>query len=1029
MALTITVIVIVLLLVVSTLVMVVVKREIREVVGAEQLSLVTRVAREIDKHIAVTQGALIAGAAGIAPSLVDHPQEVQHYLENRVALRSLFDELLVYDARLKVLAEVPAAHRIGESESELPYLTATLQSGSPQISPPQTGSAAGRPVIVFTAPIRGAGGNVVGMLNGTLELLGHNFLGDLALAHVGKTGMFALLGLDRTILVSRETERIQTQGPPLGVSPYFDRATAGMDGWEEAANSRALHAVFAYARLQSAPWSLVAALPVDEAFAPVAAAQFRVMELAVVVAIILLPLLWFACFRMLAPLDVLRDTIRRIRTEPDAPHFTGIESPDEIGALAGEFDAMVKERYEVDRAMRQSDARFRSLVDSVKDYAICLLDASGHVASWNEGAERIERYSAEQVLGRHFSCFYPREAVEADVPDQLLREAEQTARSEDESWRIRRDGSRFWANTVISRLSDADGRIAGFVKITRDLTDRYQAREAVAEREARLQAFMSHSPNLMFMKDMQGRYVLANEKFLRSFAVSAQAVIGHGDEEFLQPQVAAAFKANDRKVLETEAVQEVEEGAWYADGWHTSIVSKFPIRDSTGKLTGLGGIVTDVTERRHTERALQASERRLRLIIDNMPAMVLYVDREERYRFVNPTCESWFGLPPAAYIGRTVREMRGESVYRLVEAHLRRALAGERVAFDYESVDAGARRHLDVRCIPDINEQGRCEGIYVLIHDITQLKQADRILREAQTRFRAIGDASPVGIFVVDADGRDSYVNRRYRQITGLTSRGTRDRGWRELVHPDDREQVLRDWDEAVAAGRRFEADYRYVREDGSCVWAHVKANPFWEDAEVLGYVGTVEDITRRKEAEHRLSHLAHTDQLTGLPNRSLFNDRLRTALARRARGTHQVALMYLDIDRFKSINDTYGHGTGDEVLRAFGHRLTGMVRAADTVARLGGDEFVIILEEIKDSRDACRVADKIIEGMTAPIIVEGQPLAVTASIGVACSAAADARTLLEQADGALYAAKRAGKNRYELAAAGDRIASGSAAS
>jgi PAS domain S-box-containing protein len=257
---------------------------------------------------------------------------------------------------------------------------------------------------------------------------------------------------------------------------------------------------------------------------------------------------------------------------------------------------------------------FDLLVASVSDYAIFILDPEGRIKSWNVGAERIKGYRAEEVIGRHFSCFYPRQEVEQGIPARELQEAKLRGRFENEGWRLRKDGSAFWANVIITPMRDAAGKLYGFAKVTRDLTDRRQLEERLRDNEARLRAFLDHSPAVIFMKDLDGRYLHANAQFAARFGLGGRTIIGNTDTDLFPAAQAAAFRANDQKVLADGAPLEFEEIAQYADGPHTSMVSKFPLRDSAGKITGIGGIATDITERKRTERELKEYAGQLRVL-------------------------------------------------------------------------------------------------------------------------------------------------------------------------------------------------------------------------------------------------------------------------------------------------------------------------------------------------------------------------------------------------------------------------------
>jgi PAS domain S-box-containing protein len=259
---------------------------------------------------------------------------------------------------------------------------------------------------------------------------------------------------------------------------------------------------------------------------------------------------------------------------------------------------------ELGAAADPADAQFRLLVETVSDYAIFLLDRKGRIVSWNAGAQRIKGYSAAEVLGRPLATFYTEEDRASGRPDELLAIAVREGRIRDEGWRVRKDGSRFWADVVITALRDRDGRVSGFAKVTRDMTELRRSRERVEASEARLRAFAEHSPALMFIKDLEGRYRFANRQFLERFGLRVEQVLGRSDAELFPRTQANVFRASDRQVALGRQPVEVEEKARYLDGEHTSLVVKFPLFGADGELVAVGGIATDITERKLTEQAL-----------------------------------------------------------------------------------------------------------------------------------------------------------------------------------------------------------------------------------------------------------------------------------------------------------------------------------------------------------------------------------------------------------------------------------------
>jgi diguanylate cyclase (GGDEF)-like protein len=241
-------------------------------------------------------------------------------------------------------------------------------------------------------------------------------------------------------------------------------------------------------------------------------------------------------------------------------------------------------------------------------------------------------------------------------------------------------------------------------------------------------------------------------------------------------------------------------------------------------------------------------------------------------------------------------------------------------------------------------------------------------------------------------------------------------------VHPDDLEGMLARMTAALKGeASLYEAEFRLRRRAGDWLWVRARGRVVERDAQgrALRLAGTYADISGRRATEARLRQLAEFDALTGLPNRTLFQERLLLAMQRAAHG-RQMALMFLDVDHFKSINDTLGHEAGDSVLKTFARRMQGTVRHSDTVARLGGDEFTVILEGLRDGADASQVAGGLVEALREPIQLEGRGVVVTASIGMTLCVAGetDEADLLRRADCALYEAKRRGRNGYFCAEA-----------
>src|SRR6266850_1764044 len=252
-----------------------------------------------------------------------------------------------------------------------------------------------------------------------------------------------------------------------------------------------------------------------------------------------------------------------------------------------------------------TDAQFRVLVETVSDYAIYLLDTTGRVMSWNAGAERIKGYVAGEILGRHFSVFYTPEDCEAGRPEQMLEHAARDGRTGTQGWRLRQDGSRFWADVVITALHSRAGALTGYAKVTRDLTSWRQAQERMRESEERLQAFTDHSPAMMFLKDVDGRYRFVNRQLLARFGLRREQILGRRDEEVFPGQQAAHFATSDAEVLAKRSAIELEQPIVSGEGERVLMVVKFPVFDAAGAVAGIGGVATDITERKRAEQEVR----------------------------------------------------------------------------------------------------------------------------------------------------------------------------------------------------------------------------------------------------------------------------------------------------------------------------------------------------------------------------------------------------------------------------------------
>lgn len=426
----------------------------------------------------------------------------------------------------------------------------------------------------------------------------------------------------------------------------------------------------------------------------------------------------------------------------------------------------------------------------------------------------------------------------------------------------------------------------------------------------------------------------------------------------------------------------------------------------------------DITRQKVAERERAAGEARIRTITDNLPALVSHVDASLRYTFVNAHVRALHD--DAELVGRLMADVRGIEDFRMVEPYVQRVLAGETVTFEKTgySTRGTSQNWYQSHYIPDTDAQGVVRGFYAMTFDVTERKRAEIRSIESEQRLRGLTDNVPALLTELDRDERVVFCNGRYESWLGIPPASIINRPIREAVgeaHYEMRKPLL----ERAFAGEvvSFEQTAKLLVGERTLQTTYLPQRN--AQGEVVGLYVLANDVSDLKQKQMQLDTLAREDALTGLPNRRSFEERVREALARTRRSGIPICLMFLDIDYFKSINDSLGHAAGDAVLKEFGRRLQQCVRETDMAARYAGDEFVILLEGVGGAHEAQRVADKVLAAMRPAFVLSTRSMQVTTSIGIAISEEEDEdfASLMATADSALYAAKKDGRNRFMMAA------------
>ncbi len=541
-------------------------------------------------------------------------------------------------------------------------------------------------------------------------------------------------------------------------------------------------------------------------------------------------------------------------------------------------------------------------------------------------------------------------------------------------------------------------------------------RAAVAALHELYESMVCHLPAALVVLDRELRVLSANRRTEDLLGRPHEAARGQRLTDLLGDD---ALADRCREVLVTG---EAQGAVPFERGGRRWLLTLVPMQqaESDDAVAGRARLLLMAEEAGERERlaaAREAADTRARAVMESVGEGIVIIDERGTIEEFNPAAEALFGYDAAELLGRNVKVLmpepwRGEHdryIAEYLRTGRRRCLG---VGFrEVEGLRKGGERFPMELSISEMRIGGRRHFIGV-VRDLTARKAAEA---ERERLAQALEQAAD-SIFITDADGVIEYANPAFEAVTGYGRHevvGAKPSMLKSGMH--GREFYERLW-RTLLAGEPFREVFINRRRDGSLFYEEKTITPIKDAAgRITHFVSTGRDITERIRAEERLRYLAHHDVLTGLPNRALFLDRLEQAMARARRHDRTVAVMFMDLDRFKVINDSLGHAVGDALLRELAGRLRAAVRDGDTVARLGGDEFAVLLEDMARPEDASRVARKLLEALGEPFTAEGREFYLTASIGVSLFPADgdDAHALLKNADAAMYRAKERGRNSY----------------
>lgn len=402
-------------------------------------------------------------------------------------------------------------------------------------------------------------------------------------------------------------------------------------------------------------------------------------------------------------------------------------------------------------------------------------------------------------------------------------------------------------------------------------------------------------------------------------------------------------------------------------------------------------------------------------IVDNVPNMIGYWDRDLHCRYANNAYREWFGKSPEEIVGMTFRDLAGEHLFALNQPHIHRVLAGEHQRFERTLNKAsGNVGHIIGHYIPDFDVDGTVKGFAIQSSEVTLLKETEAKLELAACVFKNTLE----GVLITDTDGTILSVNPAFSEITGYAAEEAIGQNPRILKSNQyDRAFYTSIWVQITTMGR-WNGEIWNRRKNGALYLERVSISMVRDvDGEPIRYVSVFSDITAFWSKGEHIKHLAFHDALTDLPNRTLLMDRIDQRLINSNREPCDLALMFIDLDGFKLVNDQYGHNIGDDLLKEVAKRLLSLVRESDTVARVGGDEFIVVLNNPREKEEVAYIANCVVSSINEPMEILAQVLHVGASVGIAMypDDASTSVDLIKNADTAMYIAKESGRNKIHF--------------
>lgn len=684
----------------------------------------------------------------------------------------------------------------------------------------------------------------------------------------------------------------------------------------------------------------------------------------------------------------------------------------------------ISDQHQAKQALLLSEQRFRTIFEQAA-VGVALIDSrSGRILRINQRYCDMVGYSSEVLTtSKTFREITHPDDRQEDQDNMELMLAGRIDQFSREKRYLHRDGSIVWCNLNVSPTWQPHEEPSNHIAVAIEITKRKRAEAALRESEEQLRTLINATPDIICFKDGQGRWLQANEADLKLFSLTDVDYRGKTDRElaeFTAPLYREAFlncEASDEQAWQAGGSYRCEEEIPTIDGTtHIYDVIKAPLRGEAGRRDGLIILGRDITARKRVEQQLARADSEWTQALDQFGDAVYLLDMDLRLLRANKAFYKMSGLDPEKSLGRTITELMhpgGEADLCPICSKLP---AERETVFTLEKDDAlnPDEKPIEVKIKLVRDASGIKTGMLISLHDLTHSRQIEERLRLAASVFENTDE----GVIITDGDGNILDVNHAFSRIQGYSREEVIGKNPRMFKSGHHDQSFYRDLWRTLTETGHWRGELWNRRKNGEIF-------PKWQtinsvvDAEgnLTHYVGIFADITHIKQSQEKLDHLGHHDALTDLPNRLLLNERLEQAVKHAERHNTLLAVIFLDLDNFKHINDSLGHPVGDQLLQEVAKKLLQATRQDDTVARIGGDEFVLLLEDIGKPENAGIAAQKITAMFTEPFQLAEHSIRVTASLGICICPqdGLDPDTLLRNADSAMYRAKEEGRNTYQF--------------